>query len=1723
MTAASGSLPAPEAVQVLVSSLADESSIVRDASFSALKEIAPLNPLLVLDCCCSVYRGVRLRLVNMTGVFSVMACAVRAVDEREVDTAQMTKLAKIATAEIITSKDLNAEWQRAAASLLVSIGSHAPDLMMEEIFFHLSGPNSALPAMVQILADFASAEAVKFTPHLKDVLLRVLPILGSVKDIHRPIFANAFKRWCEATWQYIGDFPSHTLLDNDVISFLNSVFELLLRVWASSWDLKVRLSSVEALGEMAGLVSRTQLKAVLPRLVSTILDLYNKDQEMAFLASCSLHNVLNACLLSENGPPLLDFEDLNSISCTLLPVAFINNENDDYPGFSKGLKTYNEILHCFLVIGSVYPEDLYDFLLSKCRANDVHLVVGVLCVIKHLLPRFLDAWHAKMNSLIEVVKSLLIEQSLNVRKALAELLIVMASHCYFGGASAEFVEYLVYQCALLDDYEKYLKPFKEFVWKGNVFQPFYRKIEISTSAATPAKLRAICEKGLLLLAITVPEMEQILWPFLLKLIIPKKYTGAVAIVCKCISELYRQRLCHGSVLFNEVISSNGIPAPVDLLARLTVLLHDPLARNELPTQILTVLCYLVPLFPKNLSLFWQDEVPKLKAYINDPEDLKQDLSFQDTWDDMIINFISESLDVAQDTEWVISLGNAFARQYVLYVGDDDHAAMLHRCLGILLQKVDDRLFVHEKIEWMYSHANTSVPANRLGLAKGIGLVAASHLDTVLEKLKNILDNVVQNRFQRLFSFFSKGGMDADADDIHATLALMYGYAARYAPSSAIEARIDALVGTNMLSRLLHVQHPTAKQAVITAIELLGCAVINAAEMGICFPLKRRDQLLDYVLTLMGTEASDDFSDSSNELLNTQSLALSACTTLVSIEPRLPLDTRNLVLKATLGLFTLPNEPTNIIDPLITNLITLLCAILQTSGEDGRSRAEQLLHILRQIDLYVLSSVEHQRRRGCFAVHEMLLKFRSLCSGGICGLGCHSNCTHNMQIGTPRKRNFATLPSAYLLPSRDSLCLGERVITYLSRCADVSSEVRKVAIQIIGLFFSISLSLPRSAVPGNEVDLESSYSALTSLEDVISMLRRDESIDQSEVFNRVVFSVCILLTKDELVIALHMCTTAICDKIKQSADGAILAVIEFITTRGSELNEADISRTTQSLLLAASSVTDKHSRQEILQGASCLAECTASDVVFNEVLVASARDIMTKDVSRLRGGWPLHDAFYAFSQHGVLSSLFLEYIISVLDRFPAPKIDKEKGESSSHSSDSPADGDLLQAAVLALTAFFRGGGKTGKKVVEQNYSSVLSALTLQLGSCHGLAGLGQLEHLRVLLAAFHAFCDCVGDLEMGKILSRHGENIGTDKWIDIIRDISSCISLKRPKEVPHICIILNKALKRYQRFQREAASAALSEYIRHSDGAPSLLEEIVEGLCLHVSDESPVVRSLCLRGLVQIPKCQMPRYVPQVLGVIIALLEDHDESVQLTAVQCLLTVLKLSPQDAVDPILISLFIRLRNLQVAMNAKLRANAFAAYGALCEYDTSTQHHAFLEQVHATLPRLILHLHDDELSVRQACRNTFKKLAPLMGVEGLSSLFSKQHFNSDCRSDYEDFMRDLTRQLAQFLAPKVDTYLASLIQAFDAPWPIIQANAIYFSSCILTLLEDQRTLAHYQVQVLALLVGKLSQYPDAIVRSTCSLSLGLLLKTSYLHMLTAPTNLDRDESLTSLQGLGL
>lgn len=62
-------------------------------------------------------------------------------------------------------------------------------------------------------------------------------------------------------------------------------------------------------------------------------------------------------------------------------------------------------------------------------------------------------------------------------------------------------------------------------------------------------------------------------------------------------------------------------------------------------------------------------------------------------------------------------------------------------------------------------------------------------------------------------------------------------------------------------------------------------MIHAAEMGVSFPLKKRDILLAYVLTLMGRDETYDIADSSVELLYTQVLCAIFFFLLKSVESR----------------------------------------------------------------------------------------------------------------------------------------------------------------------------------------------------------------------------------------------------------------------------------------------------------------------------------------------------------------------------------------------------------------------------------------------------------------------------------------------------------------------------------------------------------------------------------------------------------------------------------------------------------------------------------------------------------------------------------------------------------------------------------------------------------------------------------------------------------------------
>jgi hypothetical protein len=56
-------------------------------------------------------------------------------------------------------------------------------------------------------------------------------------------------------------------------------------------------------------------------------------------------------------------------------------------------------------------------------------------------------------------------------------------------------------------------------------------------------------------------------------------------------------------------------------------------------------------------------------------------------------------------------------------------------------------------------------------------------------------------------------------------------------------------------------------------------------------------------------------------------------------------------------------------------------------------------------------------------------------------------------------------------------------------------------------------------------------------------------------------------------------------------------------------------------------------------------------------------------------------------------------------------------------------------------------------------------------------------------------------------------------------------------------------------------------------------------------------------------------------------------------------------------------------------------------------------------------------------------------------------------------------------------------VLQAFESPWPLIQANAAYFAGCLLSELSDTRPLAVYLPKVLTFTVTRMGSCSENLV----------------------------------------
>ncbi|CAI5978433.1 unnamed protein product [Closterium sp. NIES-65] len=217
--------------------------------------------------------------------------------------------------------------------------------------------------------------------------------------------------------------------------------------------------------------------------------------------------------------------------------------------------------------------------------------------------------------------------------------------------------------------------------------------------------------------------------------------------------------------------------------------------------------------------------------------------------------LKRAIDAVNHADWTARVCDGFAAFYLWPCTDASQHILLHRCMGALVQRAADSVFIQRRVALMFDSAALSDPLDRHALAMGLGTVAAVHLDVVLATLEQVLDSYSVSNLQRIYQFvktlgnqsaifipktssassasklalpplerlFKKETATSAAadflrdplmhDDVCAALALTYRYTVAFSEASVVDSRIRTLLDANVLAQLAAMTSFPAKLAV----------------------------------------------------------------------------------------------------------------------------------------------------------------------------------------------------------------------------------------------------------------------------------------------------------------------------------------------------------------------------------------------------------------------------------------------------------------------------------------------------------------------------------------------------------------------------------------------------------------------------------------------------------------------------------------------------------------------------------------------------------------------------------------------------------------------------------------------------------------------------------------------------------------------------------------------
>uniref|UniRef100_A0A673U762 Maestro heat like repeat family member 2A n=1 Tax=Suricata suricatta TaxID=37032 RepID=A0A673U762_SURSU len=617
-----------------------------------------------------------------------------------------------------------------------------------------------------------------------------------------------------------------------------------------------------------------------------------------------------------------------------------------------------EIVHCFIALARSYPKELMKFFLGQMEISKEAIRVGTLTLIRAVVSADDPRMDARTICLAtRVVKSTLSDSRFKVRMAILRIIGQLVLSGHQDRIKGWGLKYVSVQLTL-SAYK--LTSRRESFYQRDLEEKMVHKVTMDT-------VRIITS--------SVSGMTNEFWLQLLCHIMETDYTEALTPICISLTNLAERQLHTKDAETNVAGKSRHVdlPAPQKLLARLLVLMSSPYKGEGRGIAMLNLLRTLSLSIAPSMADTWELEIPVLVKYL---EEHTQFTWNQKAWEDMLIQFLRNSLKRTRDSNWSLRLSKELNNQIESFDSPSLEKGFLYRALGFTLAMGLEADKVEMLLLDLLYKTDYGNDFDREGVILCFGLCARGQVRTVLNVLHDF-----EERIQESEQSWQIGAWRRDhpwrRETVKGALMVMYSCVASYCHPQMLLAHADNPITAKIIHHYSSsCQDICLKMAFMKSVAQVTNAIKNIKNLE-DFEFAQKMTLTGIILATIKAEPTDSL------VSPVRTMAIEALLHLSSLKPFYSTEENNELMDISIhSVISLqpPTEDNESMQTLYANALQALEHLMEglMQRQLDPKGLQDMVHLLEK---WILSEKEGEREKAMnFYLHLMHIYVQSI---GVC--------------------------------------------------------------------------------------------------------------------------------------------------------------------------------------------------------------------------------------------------------------------------------------------------------------------------------------------------------------------------------------------------------------------------------------------------------------------------------------------------------------------------------------------------------------------------------------------------------------------------------------------------------------------------------------------------------------------------------------------------------------------